>query len=274
MNDSVRSGLLGAYRRILRPLVRILIRNGVGYDAFADLSKIVFVESAQSDFIPDDRQVTTARISILTGLSREEVERQRDILERGDLIPRGNLNQIMHLLVGWHSDARFTGPYGLPLDLAFQSSDEPSFVELAKEYAPEIDADTLINELLRVNVVEKTPLGKMKVLARAYIPDSLHTDWLERLGKVVKNFISTLETNMEKSRRGAGRFERIVYADEGLSPDALKEFDRLLREKGQQFLVELDNWLSAQAPPKQEPGAAPEERVRTGVGIYHFIESE
>ena len=96
MNDSVRSGLLGAYRRILRPLVRILIRHGVGYDAFADLSKSVFVESAQVDFIPDDRQITTARVSILTGLSREEVERQREILERGDLIPRGNLNQIVH----------------------------------------------------------------------------------------------------------------------------------------------------------------------------------
>jgi Family of unknown function (DUF6502) len=274
MNDSVRSGLLGAYRRILRPLIRILIRHGVHYDSFAEISKSVFVESAQLDFGQDDREMTTARISILTGLSRHEVEDQQAILSRGDLIPRGTLNEIMHLLVGWHSDARFTGPYGLPLDLPFEAREGSSFSELVSIYAPQVDAEALLEQLVRANVVEKTPLGKLKVLARAYIPDSLHTDWLERLGKVVCNFLGTLETNMEKSQRGAGRFERIVYADEGLSPAALREFDRLLRDKGQQFLVELDNWLSAQAPPKESPEGEENTPIRTGVGIYHYIEMD
>jgi hypothetical protein len=274
MNDSVRSSLLGAYRRILRPLIRILIRYGVGYEAFAEVSKSIFVESAQADFIPNDREITAARIAMLTGLPREEVERQQAILTSGNLIPRGTLTQIMHLLVGWHSDARFTGPYGLPLDLSFRSKEAPSFVELAKSYAPNVEPEALLDELVRANVVEKTAAGKLKVLARAYIPDSLHTDWLERLGKVVCNFLGTLETNMEKARRGAGRFERIVYADEGLSPEALKQFDKLLRERGQQLLVELDNWLSAQAPPKEGADSESEQRIKTGVGIYHYIETD
>ena len=274
MNDSVKSGLLGAYRRILRPLVRIMIRHGVTYESFAEVSKSVFVESAQSDFSRTEREITTARIAILTGLTREEVDRQREILRSGNLIPHGTLNQITHLLVAWHSDARFTGPYGLPLELLFESKVEPCFVELAEVYAPGVPADVLLDELVRSKVVEKTAIGKIKVLARAYIPDSLHTDWLERLGRVVCNLLGTLETNMEKAKRGAGRFERVVYADEGLSPDGLREFDRLLRDKGQQFLIELDNWLSAQAPPKAEDETARRRRVRTGVGIYHYIETE
>jgi hypothetical protein len=50
----------------------------------------------------------------------------------------------------------------------------------------------------------------------------------------------------------------------------LPAFDQLIRTKGLQLLVELDNWLSAQeltpaAKNKSEP------RIKTGLGIYHFI---
>ena len=55
--------------------------------------------------------------------------------------------------------------------------------------------------------------------------------------------------------------------------ELLPSFDRLLREKGQQLLVELDNWLSA-----QDPIDVSESRsagtVKTGISIYHFIEED
>ena len=94
-----------------------------------------------------------------------------------------------------------------------------------------------------------------------------------RSGGVIKNFVTTVEFNTEKSAPGSGRFERVVFADNGLKLELLPSFDRLLRTKGQQFLVELDNWLGA-----QEPTDASENNslgtVRTGVGIYHFIEED
>jgi hypothetical protein len=50
-------------------------------------------------------------------------------------------------------------------------------------------------------------------------------------------------------------------------------FDRLIRVKGQQLLIELDNWLSAQEPTGSEAGGEAE-HLRTGVGIYHFVEED
>ena len=44
-----RKQLLYALRRVLRPIVRLLIRAGVRFDEFADLARGVYVESAIRD---------------------------------------------------------------------------------------------------------------------------------------------------------------------------------------------------------------------------------
>jgi hypothetical protein len=108
---------------------------------------------------------------------------------------------------------------------------------------------------------------------RTYIPQSLHPDALERLGTVVNNFVTTYEYNMEHNVSGDTRFERVVYADNGLSPDLMPAFDRLIRVKGLQLLVELDNWLNTQqsALDKEDETSR---AVNTGVGIYHFIQED
>ncbi len=85
MTDSVRLGLLAAYRRILQPLVRILIRSGISYGEVAELMKTVFVEVAARDFDLPDRKTSLSRIAILTGLTRKEVAKQDDIIRSGVL---------------------------------------------------------------------------------------------------------------------------------------------------------------------------------------------
>ena len=131
----------------------------------------------------------------------------------------------------------------------------------------------MLDELLRVGAVEKVAAGAFKVLTRAYVPESLHPDALERLGGVIKNFVATVEFNTEKSAPGSGRFERVVFADNGLRIELLPSFDRLLRTKGQQLLVELDNWLSAQESSESVDDSYVT-TIKTGVGIYHFIEED
>jgi hypothetical protein len=71
---------------------------------------------------------------------------------------------------------------------------------------------------------------------------------------------------------GKGRFERIVFADDGLREDLLPAFDALLRAKGYKLILELNNWIAAQdnlAVSRRGKG-----RIKTGVGVYHFISEE
>lgn len=274
MTDLVRLGLLSAYRRLLQPLVRILIRNGVSYNEFNEVLKSVFVEVAERDFNIPGRKPSQSRVAILTGFSRKEVARQKAILEGdGPLEAASNLNRVTRVLVGWHSDPDYTGPYGMPIELPFEATSGPSFAELVRRHSGDMAPKAMLDELVRVGAVDRSNAGTLKVLMRAYIPESLNADALERFGEVVCNFINTYEFNMEKPAPGAGRFERIVFADDGLRLNLMPAFDKLVRLKGQQLLIELDNWLSAQ---ELSSGAKNQDqtRIRTGVGIYHFIEED
>lgn len=267
MTDAVRLGLLSAYRKLLQPLVRILIRNGVSFSELAEILKNVFVEVAERDFSLPARKISQSRIAILTGLTRKEVAKQVSI--DGALVLEGNLNRVTRVLMGWHTDPAFTGPYGMPLELPFESNAGSDFVALVRKYSGDMAPRAMLDELLHVGAVEQLVTGSFKVLMRAYMPESLHPDALQRLGDVVRDFINTVEFNTKRGH-GLGRFERVVIAEEGLREDLMPAFDALIRTKGQNLLVELDNWLSAQdlTVTAKNRGA---KRVKTGVGIYHFI---
>ena len=258
----------------MSPLVRVLLKNGVSYGEFAEVLKNLFVEVAERDLSMPGRRPSQARVAILTGLTRKEVAKQKATIERGDLVETSNLNRVTRVLEAWHTDPEYTGAYGLPIELPFESPGRrPSFAALVKKHSGDMAPRAMLDELLRIDAAEMLASGQIRVLMRAYIPQSLHPDALERMGTVVQNFVTTYEFNMEHNADGAARFERVVYADNGLSRELMSAFDKLIRVKGQQLLVELDNWLSAQQP-KTESRRSSTDRVNTGVGIYHFIEED
>ena len=271
MTDPVRLGLLSAYRKLMQPLVRILVRNGVSFGELSEILKNVFVEVAERDFGMTGRKTSQSRIAILTGLTRKEVAKQKAILDSGgDWNVVTNLNRVTRVLVGWHTDPDFTGPYGMPLELPFESSIAPSFTDLVRRHSGDMAPRAMLDELLRVRAVDRLSTGAFKVLMRVYTPEPLHPDALQRLGEVVRDFIATVEFNMEKKGVTPGRFERKVFADDGLREDLLPAFEALLRSKGQTLLIELDNWISAQESTSATINKNAR-RVHTGVGIYHFV---
>ena len=294
MTDSPKLRLLAAYKKLLQPLVRILVRNDVNFYDFVEVLKSVFVDvAAKEEFRLPNRAMSDSRVAILTGLNRKEVARQRDALHRGEPLKlSGNLSRLTRVLVGWHSDPDFTGPYGMPREIPFDSKGEldselepsqhadpkansegewiPTFAELVRRYSGDMSPRAMLDELLRVSAVDQVG-NNFKVKTRVYIPKAfLDPTALERFGEVVGDFISTYEFNIDK-QPGKGRFERIVFADDdGLLDDLLPAFDALIRKKGPALLNELDNWLSAQelTPTARNKNA---KRTRTGVGIYHYV---
>ncbi len=273
MTGTVRPGLLAAFRKILHPLVRMLLRHGISFGELAEVLKTVFVEVAASDFSLPERKVSLSRIAILTGLTRKEVARQEALLASGaELDFPANLNRVIRVLDGWHTGPEFTGPYGMPLDLPFDAPNGASFTNLVRKYSGDMAARAMLDELLRVGAVERLASGSFKVLARAYITRDFDPNALQRFGEVVRDFINTYEFNMDSSP-GLRRFERIVFADNGLRQDLIPAFNALIRAKGPQLLNELDNWLAAQDSKVPSRGKD-SRRVKTGVGIYHFISEE
>jgi hypothetical protein len=268
MSEKVKKPLLAACRHLLHPLVRILLRQGVSYGEFSDAVRGAYIDIAGAELIPPGRPHTDARLGILTGISTEEVHRVRALDENDE--SEVGLNRIARVLQGWSQDPEYLGPYGLPLEIPFMG-DEVSFEQLVKNYADDVTPRALLDELLRTSAALETDDGYVRLLNRTYLPTPLDPVGLERLGNVVNYFIDTVDFNLQKKKQGEGRFERYAITMEGLAPAKFGAFDDLIREKGQELLEILDDWLG-QNEIKGGHKLPPTQSIRTGVGIFHFVE--
>jgi Family of unknown function (DUF6502) len=269
MSDNVKKSLLAACRHLMNPLVRILLRHGVSYGEFSDSVRGAYIDIAAADLMPQDRPQSDARIGILTGVAARDVRRIR--VADANAESEVGLNRIARVLQGWSQDPEYLGPYGLPLEVPF-AGDLVSFEELVGRYASGVSARALLEELIRANAALETDDGYVRLLNRTYLPTPLDPIGLERLGNVVSYFIDTVDFNLQKRKQGEGRFERYAITMEGLAPHDLVAFDELIREKGQEFLEILDDWLGEHEI-KGGHRLPTSDSIRTGVGVFHFIEN-
>jgi len=70
--------LVAALRRVLRPLIRLLLSYGIRYQTFCDLAKSTYIQVAEEEFKLDNKAQTDSRISLLTGVHRRDVNRLRN----------------------------------------------------------------------------------------------------------------------------------------------------------------------------------------------------
>jgi len=96
--------IFSAVRRLLRPLVRILLRNGVAYGALAELIRKVYVDVAYEEFSPAGKKQTVSRVSGLTGLTRKEVKRLAEMEETDSVSGQERYNRAVRVIGGWMKD--------------------------------------------------------------------------------------------------------------------------------------------------------------------------
>jgi len=272
----IKSALLSAFRKLLRPLVRILIRHGVSFPEFSDIAKVVYVEAALHDFPLDERKVSGSRIAILTGLTRKDVKRLLDTVRRPTELHASeiivSMSRAGRVLAGWFQDPDYLAThYGIPRDLTFDDPSEANFTELVRRYSGDMPARAMLEELLRVGAVQKTDDGLLHVATRSYIPTPLNVDSIARIGITLHDLASTLDFNLDPKRTQRARFERRVTTDDGLAIADVDSFHILVREKGQQLLEGLDNWLASRQT-DSEAVRGDKQKTRIGVGVYLFQE--
>ena len=273
--QSVKHNLLAAFRYLLRPIVRIAIRNGVAFPEFAEMLQDAYVHVAARQLSQAGREVTPDAVAVMTevdALQAQEFLEARDDskLEEAER----KINAAARVLVGWHTDRDYVGPYGLVRDLQFTAALGASkksgigFSELAQRYCGDYPPRVLLDELVRTGCVQDLGNGYYRAVTRSYFPEQLSAESIRRFAQVVHNVLETLELNLRTSMDGGRRVERTVFADYGLRKSDLEAFDKFIRERGQIFADDIDNWLST----RSVEGLT--NTVQTGVGFYHYIVNE
>jgi hypothetical protein len=253
----------------MRPLVKIMLREGLTYSHFAAIAQMAFVESAAKDFAREGTKSPVSSVCALTGMAPEQVNTvvsDHEQFEASELLEVDN--PFARVLHGWHNDRDYVGPYGFPIDLPFDDGSH-NFTVLAARHAPGFSPETILQELRRVGAVTEVGANVWKPLKQEYIEPSLSPVNLKRMASLVESLLATLENNTSSTRTGTDLFERTVNVDSPLSMSQLLALQAYMKTVGAQFLQRADTFAAVDLQEKM--GAKPGEKADISVGLECFL---
>ena len=274
MSDTydVKSDLLAAFRSLMTPLVRILLRSGITYQEFGGVLKDVYVSACAQEMTIPGRKLTLSRVAIATGLPRREVAKIVRNEGKTQWGVGSNAGLAASVLEAWHSDAQFVAPYGYPRDLKIDGSDlVPTFEDLVRRFSSDVPHEVLIGELVRVGAARVLEGGQyLRVQKRTYIPTDMTAEMIQIFSQAVRRYIETVDYNLGRGKGQEKRFDRMVYPDDGLRVVDVEIFQQEIREYLETVIQEIDQKSATYPRPSRKKG---EQAVQVGVGIYFYQET-
>ncbi|MCK8687728.1 DUF6502 family protein [Pseudomonas umsongensis] len=260
--------LLRALRRVMRPLVRLMLRKGVTYTVFADLLKEVFVDVAEREFRLDDKVPSDSRISLLTGVHRKDVRRLRNESEASFAVLPQNITLGAQLVTAWTNSGPFCTSAGqaLPLPRLASAGGDCSFDALVAKISTDIRARVVLDEWLRLGVVRLDEHDCVHLETQAFVPQKGFDEKAAYLGHNLHDHASAAVHNL--SGEGQPFFERSVHYD-ALAPASVDTLREAVASEGMQTLLSFSR-LAADL--ENLDLSTDEQRQRITIGLYFYTE--
>jgi hypothetical protein len=270
MRGAVKEQFAAAIARLLRPIVRQLIAQGITYPAFCRMVKQIYLDVAQREFPLSFKRQTDSRLALMTGLNRKEIARLRELraTDQPGLAVEDTL--VTHVIGRWMAGPPFADADGTPKRLAYESArpNVPSFARLVRELGADIPVRSVLDELLRIGLVELMPDGDVRLLREAHIPAQDVPRKLTLLGSDPAELFTTIVHNIEHPE--SPRLQRKVVYD-NIGAQALTELRVAAARLGEQF-IRRANALLASYDRDRNAAAPGGKRTRVVLGAYYFDE--
>jgi hypothetical protein len=170
MSDTnIRARLLRACYSFMVPVARFLLRSGIGFSEFAEVSRMAFVEVAGRDYGLRGRPTNVSRVAAMTGISRKEVKRLRSLKHEYTESLRVELSPLSDVLQRWFTDKAYLNAKGKPKGLRMRGA-RVSFSALVRACAGDLPAGAIKFELIRCGAVFEDSRGLLHAYRRTVIP--------------------------------------------------------------------------------------------------------
>ena len=230
--------LISALRRVLKPLVRLMISKGVTLPLLTTLLKETFVSVAEQDFPVEGKRQTDSRINLLTGVHRKDVKRLREERHIEKAMPQA-IGLGAQIVSRWVSDAQTTDSEGHPLPLPRQSKspDEASFDGLVEDISTDVRPRAVLDEWLRLCVASIDDQDRVVLNRQAFIPEKGFDEKAFYFGRNIHDHLATTSDNLIGD--GNPRLERSVHYG-GLTEASVKELEKSAEKVGMDALLALN----------------------------------
>lgn len=238
-------------RQLALPLLRYCLRNHVAMSEIVEVLKDSFVTLAQDQLEKNGESPNNSRISIMTGLTRREVQRCRE----GREPQRSQGNLLARILGQWEQDSRFRTAAGDPRVLTCSGA-RNEFRSLVESISKDVKPASLLSELERIGAVERKN-GRILLLSRmsSYTkdPDKIY----DLLIRNTESLVRAAEENMTlandpKNLHVRTEFDNIFQQDLPTIRAWLLEHGYAFHKEARDFLARYDKDITYQ--PEREGG--------------------
>jgi len=261
MHNSLNSILSQSAMKILRPLTRVMLRNGISCGSFEELVRKAYVDEAFAIGRKKQQKTTVSSVSAQTGLSRKEVKRLNELEQTQRVDVEQKYNRAVRVISGWVNEKSFTDAQGntraLPL-----SDEDSSFAALVKQYSGDITPKAMLDLLLNAECI-KVVDNKVHLIKQAYVPGKDSAAIIRILGVDSSELLNTIDHNLIDEDNNK-RYQRKV-SSALLNENALNEFKELSNKESQALLERLDAWIT-----EHEVQSDNEKACYVAVGIYYY----
>ncbi len=256
---------------LLRPLIDLLIKQGVGYPSMAKAMRTAFVEAAREQLENEGSKTTDAAISLRSGVHRKEVKAlgqsgERDIQRRQ---PERALSIAEQVFTRWTTDATYKDKSGRP-DVLPLTGPAPSFDSLVTSVTRDFSRRTLLDELVRIGLVQVKD-DHVHALSNAMVPTKALTELTQLFGESLHDHMAAGTANIAAAQddRPAPFLEHSMYAN-GLSDLSVEQLSALATDVWKPAFNQMVN----AATQRYELDRDDEHQGRLRFGVYLFSEPD
>lgn len=251
--------LLAALQRLLEPMAALCLAKGVTIQSAEELIRQAYVKAAREACGQANPDRLTSRISTMTGLTRREVSRLESMERPALPATRSTATEV---LTHWVSQPGYTDGNGAPLALPRQG-DAPSFEALAQGVTRDVHPRTLLDEMVRLKLVEHHPTSDtVALLQDAFVPRGEWPQMVGFLGSNVGDHLQAAVTNV--LGHGNEHFEQALLADE-LSAASVQQARQMIAQQWRHLMTSLGPQLQALMDADQAAGRTQDQALRLGL---------
>jgi hypothetical protein len=254
--------LTGAVSRLLRPLLRVFIAQGITLPVLVRLLKELYVEVAEASFPMPGRVQTDSRINLLTGVHRKDVRMLRGRAREEDR-PSPVVSRNALMISIWAGAPDYLDGRGRPRALP-RTGAHPSFESLVETISKDIRPRVVLDEWLRQGLIRVDDKDLIHLDNAAFVPREDFDDLAYYFGRNLRDHIAASGHNL--SGDTPPMLERAVYYEK-LTPQSIAELAAYTRKLAMQTLVTVNKKAFELARrDKGAPGAS----HRMTFGAYFF----
>jgi hypothetical protein len=252
-------------KQLLTVAARFALRHSIRLRELVELLKQAMVDCALEESRESNSPVTTAKLSVMTGVHRKDVDR---LINDSSDNPVAENSLIARIIGQWRSHSSFCDKVGRPKILSVEGAVN-GFTDLVRSVTSELNPSLVLAELERVGAVTRHRLG-IKLIVHVYVPKPHEMSYYAMLAEDTRELVACIEHNLSAQESQKSLHIKTEY--DGIPDSLLLEVSEWMLREGSRVHKKFAEYLSA-----KDKDVNPELRHLKGrnrVSITSFCNSE